>query len=63
MGCGAYGCPPGAVAELMRGVILEKEFEAWFTRIIFAVYSSSESVRIGGSNFEVFRNVLEGVEV
>ncbi|KAF9074398.1 hypothetical protein BDP27DRAFT_1317011 [Rhodocollybia butyracea] len=63
MGCGAYGCPPRTVAKLIRGVILEKEFVGWFTRIIFAVYSSSESVRLGGSNFEVFRDVLEGVEV
>ncbi|KIK58646.1 hypothetical protein GYMLUDRAFT_74893 [Collybiopsis luxurians FD-317 M1] len=39
LGCGAYRCPPEAVARLMKEVILEPEFNGWFRRIVFAVYS------------------------
>ncbi|KIK66649.1 hypothetical protein GYMLUDRAFT_37800 [Collybiopsis luxurians FD-317 M1] len=60
MGCGAYFCPPPSVARLMKSVLLEEEFQGWFARVIFAVLSP---VGAGYSNFEIFRNVLAGVEV
>ncbi|KIK62243.1 hypothetical protein GYMLUDRAFT_165051 [Collybiopsis luxurians FD-317 M1] len=60
MGCGTYLCPPVSIAKLMKSVLLEKEFQGWFARIIFAILSPNG---IGYSNFEIFRNVLAGVEV
>ncbi|KAF5376198.1 hypothetical protein D9757_009324 [Collybiopsis confluens] len=60
MGCGAYFCPPSSVARLMKSVILEKEFEGWFSRIVFAVLSSRGR---GDDNFEIFREVMAGTEV
>ncbi|KAF5376169.1 hypothetical protein D9757_009325 [Collybiopsis confluens] len=59
MGCGVYMCPPKSVAELMKSVLLEKEFEGWFTRIIFAILSPPTT----DSNFEIFRDVFAGVQI
>lgn len=55
MGSGAYGCPPRAVAEEMKSILLDREFEGWFRNVVFAVYCSKS---IGGNNFSVFKEVL-----
>ncbi|KIK66654.1 hypothetical protein GYMLUDRAFT_156913 [Collybiopsis luxurians FD-317 M1] len=57
LGCGGRRCPPTSVAKVIKSVLLEKEFEGWFARIVFAI------VDRGYDNFEIFRNVLAGVEV
>ncbi|KAF5376156.1 hypothetical protein D9757_009313 [Collybiopsis confluens] len=60
LGCGRRACPPTSVARLMKSVLLEKEFEGWFARIVFAVLGSGgEDIE----NFEIFQDVLAGVEV
>ncbi|KIK66650.1 hypothetical protein GYMLUDRAFT_909453 [Collybiopsis luxurians FD-317 M1] len=61
LGCGTYLCPPISVAGLMKSVLLEKEFQGWFARIIFAVLSANGTP--GDSNFEIFTNVLSGTKV
>ncbi|KAF5373505.1 hypothetical protein D9757_010490 [Collybiopsis confluens] len=60
MGCGAYACPPRLVASEMRDILLEPEFKARFTKIVFAVYSVPGN---GERNFSVFRDVFQDVEV
>lgn len=57
MGCGAYGCPPKAVAEEMKNAIRMKEFEGWFEALDFAVYAAGPT---GRRNLEVFKSVFEG---
>lgn len=57
MGCGAYGCPPLQVAEEMKSIILEQEFEGWFQEVLFAVYSNN---RIGLANNKAFTDVMAG---
>ncbi|KAJ3993477.1 hypothetical protein F5050DRAFT_1577557, partial [Lentinula boryana] len=63
MGCGAYFCPPLAVARLMKNVLIEPEFRGWFARIVSAVFSPSGTLGIGVSNFEVFKDVLNDMEL
>jgi uncharacterized protein (TIGR02452 family) len=58
MGCGAYGCPPEAVAKEMKNMIAKDEFVGWFEEIVFAVYAAGPS---GQRNFEVFKEVFENV--
>jgi len=58
MGCGAYGCPPGAVAKIMAEVAREPEYSGWFERVWWAVVDP-----LGEGNAEVFREVCEGVRV
>ncbi|KIK66651.1 hypothetical protein GYMLUDRAFT_192613 [Collybiopsis luxurians FD-317 M1] len=60
MGCGGHFCPPASVARLMKSVLMEKEFEGWFAKIVFAILDSD---RRGHRNFEIFKNVLAGVEM
>lgn len=60
MGCGAYYCPPGQVADEMKSILLDDEFKGWFKTVIFAVYSS---LTIGRGNFDIFTEAFEGVEV
>jgi hypothetical protein len=60
MGCGAYRCPPKAVAREMKSILLEEEFEGWFRQVIFAVYSRKGN---GPGNFEVFKDAFDGVEL
>jgi uncharacterized protein (TIGR02452 family) len=55
MGCGAYGCPPKAVAEEMKKALLLAEFEGWFESVVFAVYAAGPS---GRRNLEVFEEVF-----
>jgi uncharacterized protein (TIGR02452 family) len=55
MGCGAYGCPPRAVAEEMKKVLALDEFSGWFENIVFAVYAAGPS---GQRNLEVFGEVF-----
>jgi len=57
MGCGAYGCPPRAVAKEMKGVLGEEEFEGWFESVDFAVYAKGPA---GMRNLEAFREVFGG---
>ncbi|KAH6629440.1 hypothetical protein C7974DRAFT_186346 [Boeremia exigua] len=57
MGCGAYGCPPYAVAREMKSVIEKDEFKGWFDTIVFAVYASGPS---GKENLDAFSEVFEG---
>lgn len=55
MGCGAYGCPPRAVASVMKRVLGEEEFEGWFESVDFAVYAKGPE---GMRNFEAFREIF-----
>lgn len=55
MGCGAYGCPPRAVAREMKIALERDEFSGWFQAIAFAVYAAGPS---GQQNFDVFRDVF-----
>ncbi|KAJ7621056.1 hypothetical protein FB45DRAFT_1032322 [Roridomyces roridus] len=55
MGCGAYECPPELVAREMRDILREAEFEGWFKKVVFAVYSTAEN---GEGNFGIFRDVF-----
>ena len=57
MGCGAYGCPPHAVAREMKTALGKDEFEGWFDTVAFAVYAAGPS---GRQNYEVFREVFDG---
>ncbi|EUC47478.1 hypothetical protein COCMIDRAFT_3569 [Bipolaris oryzae ATCC 44560] len=58
MGCGAYGCPPRAVAREMKEVLGREEFEGWFEVVGFAIYAVGVA---GRRNLEVFKEVF-GVE-
>ncbi|KAJ2917124.1 hypothetical protein MD484_g3315, partial [Candolleomyces efflorescens] len=62
MGCGVYGCPSRLVAELMRDILLEPEFNGWFRRVVFAVYSKSP-YELKPTNFEIFSEVFTDVAV
>jgi uncharacterized protein (TIGR02452 family) len=55
MGCGAYGCPPRAVAEEMKKALEMDEFSGWFEDVGFAVYAAGPS---GKRNLEAFREVF-----
>jgi uncharacterized protein (TIGR02452 family) len=55
MGCGAYGCPPRAVAEEMKRALEMEEFEGWFEAVVFAVYAAGPS---GQRNLDVFKEVF-----
>jgi uncharacterized protein (TIGR02452 family) len=57
MGCGAYGCPPRAVAREMREMLEKPEFSGWFETIVIAVYAIGPS---GKHNFEIFTEVFGG---
>lgn len=56
MGCGAYRCPPGIVAEEMKRAIEMEEFTGWFENLDFAVYAAGP---IGLRNLETFKAVFE----
>lgn len=60
MGCGAYGCPPKAVASEMKTILELEEFSGWFENVIFAVYAAGPS---GRQNLKIFRQVFAGAEV
>jgi hypothetical protein len=60
MGCGAYRCPPRLVAEEMKVALLEPEFKGWFRRVVFAIYSNPSN---GPGNFELFRDIFDGVVI
>jgi uncharacterized protein (TIGR02452 family) len=55
MGCGAYGCPPKAVAMEMKKVLEMEEFGGWFENVVFAVYAAGPT---GRENFEIFSEVF-----
>jgi uncharacterized protein (TIGR02452 family) len=55
MGCGAYGCPPRAVAQEMKSALEREEFEGWFETVVFAVYAAGPS---GQRNLDVFEEVF-----
>jgi uncharacterized protein (TIGR02452 family) len=55
MGCGAYGCPPRAVAREMKKALELLEFKGWFERVVFAVYAAGPS---GQRNLEVFQDIF-----
>ena len=42
----------------MKAILLETEFKGWFREVVFAVYSTAR-----GRNFDIFRDVLDGVEL
>jgi uncharacterized protein (TIGR02452 family) len=56
MGCGAYGCPPRAVAWEMKMALERDEFTGWFQAVAFAVYAAGPS---GQQNFDVFQEVFK----
>ncbi len=58
MGCGAYQCPTRQVAEEMKSILLDEEFRGRFRTVVFAVYSTGRN-----NNYEVFKEVLDGVKV
>lgn len=55
MGCGAYGCPPRAVAREMKFALGHDEFVGWFDTVAFAVYATGPS---GKYNLDVFTEVF-----
>ncbi|KAF2868147.1 hypothetical protein BDV95DRAFT_501061 [Massariosphaeria phaeospora] len=55
MGCGAYGCPPGSVAEEMKKALEMEEFGGWFEYVGFAVYAAGPA---GRRNLEAFKRVF-----
>ncbi|KAJ4357036.1 hypothetical protein N0V95_002842 [Ascochyta clinopodiicola] len=55
MGCGAYGCPPCAVAHEMKMALEKEEFSGWFETVTFAVYAAGPS---GKHNFDIFKEVF-----
>ncbi|KAH8691083.1 hypothetical protein GQ44DRAFT_780313 [Phaeosphaeriaceae sp. PMI808] len=55
MGCGAYGCPPTAVAQEMKKALDMEEFCGWFEYVGFAVFAAGPT---GMRNFEIFRTVF-----
>lgn len=55
MGCGAYGCPPRAVAREMKMALEREEFAGWFQTVAFAVYAAGPT---GKQNLEIFREVF-----
>ncbi|RXW24393.1 hypothetical protein EST38_g1493 [Candolleomyces aberdarensis] len=63
MGCGAYACPPRLVADQMKSILLEPEFQGWFQKIIFAVYDKDG---LGSAayptNFAIFSDVFRDVK-
>ncbi|PSN59672.1 hypothetical protein BS50DRAFT_579896 [Corynespora cassiicola Philippines] len=56
MGCGAFMCPPKAVAEEMKRAINLDEFKGWFEIVTFAVYAAGLAGKI---NLKVFKDVFE----
>jgi len=56
MGCGAYRCPPRAVAEEMKKALEKHEFRGWFEYVGFAIYAAGA---VGERNLEAFREVFE----
>jgi uncharacterized protein (TIGR02452 family) len=58
MGCGAYGCPPRAVAEEMKQTLKMDEFNGWFETVDFAVYAAGPS---GKRNLKVFQEVFDDI--
>ncbi|VUC22463.1 unnamed protein product [Clonostachys rosea] len=59
LGCGAFRNPPREVAHCWLEVLKEAEFEGgWWEEVWFAVYD-----RRNEGNFEVFEEILGGVEI
>lgn len=58
MGCGAYRCPPKAVAEEMKKALEMDEFSGWFEEVVFAVYAAGPA---GRQNLKVFQEVFANV--
>ncbi|KAK6434856.1 hypothetical protein LTR95_008954 [Oleoguttula sp. CCFEE 5521] len=56
MGCGAFGCPPRAVAREIKSALESAEFEGWFENVVFAVYAAGP---VGEKNLRVFKEVFE----
>lgn len=54
LGCGVFGHPPRAVAQLWHKVLSEEEFRGWFEMIVFAVYDLKD----GQPVFSAFRDIL-----
>lgn len=63
MGCGAYGCPPRVVAEEMKNILLEDEFKGWFKSIVFAVYKTNSGSHGPAVNYDIFKEVFDGLKV
>ena len=42
----------------MKAILLEEEFKGYFKEVAFAVYSSPRN-----RNYEIFKEVLDGVEI
>lgn len=54
LGCGGFGHPPKAVAQLWADVLSEEEFEGWFETIVFAIWDPKPPYK----NFLAFSEVL-----
>lgn len=63
MGCGAYACPPRLVAEHMKGILLEPEFNGVFARVAFAVYDKPGGPAHPPSNFDIFSEVFKDTNI
>jgi uncharacterized protein (TIGR02452 family) len=59
LGCGAYRCPSRLVAEEMKNILLEQEFQGWFQKVTFAVYDKEGlGTAEYPSNFAIFSDVF-----
>jgi uncharacterized protein (TIGR02452 family) len=58
LGAGAFGNPPRAVARLFKEVFEQEEFKGRFEGIWFAIIE-----RGGSENHDVFKEVLDGMEI
>lgn len=57
LGCGAFHNPPKSVARIFKMVFGEEEFRGRFMGVWFAVIE-----RGGSENYEVFKEILDGME-
>ena len=58
LGCGAFGNPSKAVANLFKLVLQEMEFKGRFEGIWFAILDND-----GKQNYKIFKEVLDNIEI
>ena len=58
LGCGAFRNPPMAVAQLFKEVLTDSEFQGRFQGIWFSILD-----RKGSQNYQIFRQVLDELQI